>query len=154
MLKCVKYDTFFHWHLEFKNIRYIFALSNTNEKHLINKNNMNNTKLIRAMHILLNDLAEDAAERMREELGNDGVLVDVDTMQSELNFLSKCQLASDAIEVEDCDVEAVDLEFIKQDQGNKETLRTLLNDLFSEAEEDFGDEYVDKIVQLVFEKHK
>ena len=113
---------------------------------------MKNDKLIRAIDILLNVLAEDAAERMREELGNDGILVDVDTMQSELNFLSECQLASDAIEVEDCDVEAVDLEFIKQDQCNKETLRTLLNDLLSPGPEDFGDEYVDKIVQLVFEK--
>lgn len=113
---------------------------------------MKNDKLIRAMHILLNDLAEDAAERMREELGNDGILVDVDTTQSELDFLHQCQVVSDDIEVEDCDVEAVDLEFIKRDQGNKETLKTLLNDLYSEAEEDFGDEYVDKIVQLVFEK--
>ena len=127
-------------------------MSNTNEKHLI-KNNMSNTKLIRAIHILLNNLAEDAAERIREELDNCGILVNVDTTQSELDFLHKCQVVSSAIEVEDCDVEAVDLEFIKRGQHNKETLRTLLNDLFSEADEDFGDEYVDKIVQLVFEKY-
>ena len=112
---------------------------------------MDNAKLIRAMHILLNDLAEDAAERIREELDNDGILVDVDNAQSELNFLHECQLASEAIEDEDCDVEAVDFEFIKRDQCHKATLITLLNDLFSNADEDFGDEYVDKIVQLVFE---
>jgi hypothetical protein len=94
---------------------------------------------------------------MKEELdlSDDwGCMVDTYRIQRELDFLKKCQAVIQAIADKDCDVEAVDLEFIKQDQCNKETLRTLLNDLLSPGPEDFGDEYVDKIVQLVFEKHK
>lgn len=118
---------------------------------------MKNDKLIRAIDILLNDLGEDAVKRMKEELdlSDDwGCMVDAYTIQRELDFLKKCQAVIQAIANKDCDVETVNFEFIKQDQGFEETLRTLLNDLFSHVPEDFGDEYVDKIVQLVFEKHK
>lgn len=120
---------------------------------------MSNTKLIRAIDILLNDLGEDAVKRMKEELdlSDDwGCMVSTYHIQIELDFLKKCQAVIHAIADKDCDVEEVNFEFIKNHrypQGNKETLRTLLNDLFSHVPEDFGDEYVDKIVQLVFDKN-
>lgn len=115
---------------------------------------MDNSKLLRGWHILVNDLSSSAAEKL-VEIANDGCLMDVAAAKEELAFAENCNWINEVLEhiadgAMDFDNLRDYVDFIKRDQGTKENLEELLKDLFADAEEDFNDEYVDAIVKLVF----
>jgi len=115
---------------------------------------MDNKKLLRAWHILVNDLSSSAAEKL-VEIANDGCLMDVAAAKEELAFAENCNWINEVLEhIADGEMDFSNLknhiEFIKRDQGYRENLEALLKDLFVDAEEDFGNEYVTAIVNVVF----
>lgn len=115
---------------------------------------MDNSKLLRGWHILVNDLSSSAAEKL-VEIANYGCLMDVAAAKEELAFVENCNWANEVLEhIADGEMDFSNLkkhiEFIKRDQGYRDNLEALLKDLFVDAEEDFGNEYVTAIVNVVF----
>lgn len=116
---------------------------------------MDNKKLLRAWHILINDLSTSAADKLAE-IANDGCLMDVAGAKRELAFVENCNWANEVLEhIADGEMDFNNLnecvDFIRRDQRTKDNLKALLKELFASAEEDFDDEYVDAIAKLVFQ---
>lgn len=114
---------------------------------------MDNSKLLRAWHILVNDLSSSAAEKL-VEIANDGCLMDVDAAKEELAFAENCNWVNEILEhIADGEMDFSNLkkyvEFIKRDQGNEKDFKKTLEEIFAECDEDFT-ECIQPITKVVF----
>jgi hypothetical protein len=118
--------------------------------------NLEKGKLLRAWHILVNNLSLSAVNELNDNLFFDGIMIDTDDAQNELDFIKACNTVDEWLDQVENDVlDFEDLknctEFIKDDQHSKKNLKNLLEEIFDECDEEFDENYVNAIVTVIFE---